>query len=133
MYIRKYKTGFRAEVQVNGQRKSATFTTKKEATEWGRLTELEFSNAPKASFTIKDAIDKYAAEVSPKKAGAKWELLRLAAFQAYFKPETALSAIEPPIIAKWRDERLQAVKAGTVLREANLLRNVFTIARLEWY
>jgi len=135
MYIRKYKDGFRAEVQVNGQRKSATFTTKREATEWGRLTEIEFSNAPSAAgrFTIKDAFDKYAIEVSPKKAGAKWELLRLAVMQDYFKPETDLSTIQPPQIAKWRDDRLQLVQAGTVLREAGLLRNVFTVARLEWH
>lgn len=133
MYIRKYKNGFRVEVQTNGQRKSATFTSKKEASEWGRLTELEFSNAPTASFTIKDAIDKYAVEVSPKKAGAKWELLRLAAMQAYFKPETDLASIQPPQIAQWRDDRLQVVQAGTVLREAGLLRNLFTVARLEWH
>lgn len=135
MYIRPYGDGFRVEVQVQDHRKSATFATKREATEWGRRTEMELENAPTVTgkYTIKDAIDKYATEVSPKKAGAKWELLRLAAFQVYFKPETALSAIEPPTIAKWRDERLQAVKAGTVLREANLLRNVFTIARLEWH
>lgn len=134
-YIRKYKNGFRTEVQTNGRRKSATFGTKREATEWGRIMETEFSNTvkPSSTFTIQDAIDKYATEVSPKKAGAKWELLRLAAFQLYFKSDTALSAIDPPTIAKWRDERLQAVKAGTVLREANLLRNVFTIARLEWH
>ena len=135
MYIRKYKDGFRAEVQVNGQRKSATFATKREASEWGRLTEIEFSSLKldNPQFTVKDAFDKYAVEVSPKKAGAKWELLRLAVMLAYFKPETDLAAIQPPQIAKWRDDRLQLVQAGTVLREAGLLRNVFTVARLEWH
>ena len=135
MYIRKYKSGFRVEVQTNGQRKSGTFATKREATEWGRLTEIEFSSfkPDNPQFTVKDAFDQYALEVSPKKAGAKWELLRLAVMLDYFKPETDLTTIQPPQIAKWRDDRLQAVKTGTVLREANLLRNVFTVARLEWH
>ena len=121
------------EVQINGLRKSATFTTKNEAKEWGRIKEAEFANATDSDYTIADAVAKYSAEVSPKKAGEKWELLRLTAIEAYFKPETVLSDIQAPQIAQWRDDRLKVVKAGTVLRESGLLRNMFTVARLEWH
>lgn len=133
-YIRPYKSGFRAEVQINGFRKSATFSTKREALEWARIKETEFSAAPSigARFTIQDAVDKYAVEVSPKKAGTRWELLRLPQFVDHFKSGTLLASIHAPEIAEWRDTRLSKVKAGTVRREAALLRNIFTIAKNEW-
>lgn len=134
MYIRPYKDGFRVEAHGGGQRKSATFTTKTAARAWGKLMEIELANTvKKADFTIGDAFDKYAVEVSPKKAGSRWELRRLEAMRDYFKPDTSLSDIASPVIAKWRDDRLKTVQAGTVLREAGLLRNVFTVARLEWH
>jgi integrase len=134
MYIRTYKKGFRCEVYVNGQRASETFSTKKEASEWGRIMEVTLSNAEVVTeqYTLQDAVNKYVQEVSPKKSKPAWEALRLAAMVRYFKPETKLSQITQPVIAKWRDDRLQEVKAGSVLRDANLLRNVFTVARLEW-
>ena len=134
MYIRPYKKGFRCEVYVNGQRASETFGTKKEASEWGRIIEVTLSNTDLGTeqYSLQDAVDKYIQEVSPKKSKPAWEALRLAAMVRYFKPETRLSRITQPVIAKWRDDRLQEVKAGSVLRDANLLRNVFTVARLEW-
>ena len=134
MYIRPYKKGFRCEVYVNGQRASETFGTKKEASEWGRIMEVTLSNTDLGTeqYSLQDAVDKYIQEVSPKKSKPAWEALRLAAMVRYFKPETRLSRITQPVIAKWRDDRLQEVKAGSVLRDANLLRNVFTVARLEW-
>ena len=134
MYIRPYRKGFRCEVYVNGKRASETFGTKKEASEWGRIMEVTLSNTDLGTeqYSLQDAVDKYIQEVSPKKSKPAWEALRLAAMVRYFKPETRLSRITQPVIAKWRDDRLQEVKAGSVLRDANLLRNVFTVARLEW-
>ncbi|NYH12982.1 integrase arm-type DNA-binding domain-containing protein [Paraburkholderia bryophila] len=94
---------------------------------------------------VADAFDEYGRRVSIKKEGAKWEPNRLNMFVRDF-PEYArrsLSDADTPMWAEWRDTRLNGftrpdgkvarpVKTGTVLREMNLFRNVFTIARKEW-
>lgn len=133
-YIRKYKLGYRAEVERNGQRTSATFSTKREAQEWAAITERELlAGSVAGTYTVQETFDKYELEVSASKAGARWESLRLAVMLAYFEPGTLLSTIHPPQIAAWRDDRLKAASPATVIREANLLRNVFNLARLEWH
>lgn len=132
MYIEKHAKGFRCHVQKNGVRKSAVWTTKREAQEWGRITEGELSAPPKTSgFSFGDAVDKYLEAVSSKKDGEKWERLRLNAMRGHFG-DALLSEIDTPQIAEWRDARLKTVSASTVVREANLLRNLFNLARREW-
>ncbi|GAB2886096.1 site-specific integrase [Paraburkholderia jirisanensis] len=88
---------------------------------------------------------KYSRSVSTKKGGVKWEQNRLALFVREF-PEYAkrpMAEADTPMWAEWRDRRLtgytrpdgtpvRAIKTGSVLREINLYRNVFTIARKEW-
>jgi integrase len=95
--------------------------------------------------TLADAFAQYAEDVSTKKGGTKWEQNRLAAFVRDF-PEYAgrpMLQADTPMWAKWRDTRLKGftrpdgtkvrpIKGGSVLREINLYRNVFTIARREW-
>ena len=133
MYLLKYGTGWRCQVYKNGTRKSATFATKTEARDWGRLTEIALT-AEKAGqgFTLGDAVTKYKADVSSKKDGEVWELRRLDAMAAHFGTDTLLTDIDTPQIAEWRDVRLQTVSGSTVMREVNLLRNLFNTARREW-
>lgn len=137
--ITPYGDGYRCQVYVKGQRDSQTFPTKREAQQWGarRQQELRTQAAP-GGRTFAQAAEKYGLEVSAKKAGAKWEQLRLAAMAAHFGSRR-LGEIQAPQIAAWRDARLaggdgrRAVAGSTVLRESNLLRNVFTVARDEWH
>jgi integrase len=49
-----------------------------------------------------------------------------------FGNDSELLGIDTPQIAEWRDNRLKTVSASTVVREANLLRNLFNLARREW-
>jgi integrase len=136
--ITPYGDGYRCQVYVKGQRDSQTFPTKREAQQWGarRQQELRTQAAP-GGRTFAQAAEKYGLEVSSKKDGAKWEQLRLAAMVAHFG-KMRLADIQAPQIAAWRDARLaggngrRAVAGSTVLRESNLLRNVFTVARDEW-
>lgn len=133
-YIRDYKGKHRAEVDKNGVRKSAVFDSKILAKEWVKRTELAISDKnAEQGFTFGDACDKYLAEVSSTKDGEKWEIMRIRAFRSHFRDETLLSAIDAPQIGDWRDKRLKTVTSGTVLRECNLLRNIFNIARKEWH
>lgn len=87
---------------------------------------------PAAGFdTIGDLIDRYITEVSPRKKGARWEILRLKAIRRSIG-SVRLKDLAPAQIAKWRDARLKKVSSGAVLREITLLSGVFTVAMKEW-
>ena len=134
MNLNPYKTGWRCQVYVNGIRKSKTFPGKTEAKAWGQRTEVELADHKADSgFTFGDAVDKYLAEVTVNKDGAKWETARIETYRTFFGNDTPLSEISAPQIAEWRDARLKTVTGGTVLREKNVLNNIFTVARDEWH
>jgi len=133
MNLTPYKTGWRVQVYVNGIRKSKTFPSKTEAKMWGQRMEIELADSkPDGGYTFGDAVDKYKADVSSKKDGEVWEVRRLEAMRELFGNDTELLGIDTPQIAEWRDTRLKTVSASTVVREANLLRNLFNLARREW-
>lgn len=132
-YIRKLASGnWRAEVERNGQRVSKTLPTKREAQGWALEEEAKAKTQRSGWRTFEDAADKYVREVSPKKSGLKFETLRIQAFTAHFSNKP-LGDIDAPAISEWRDLRLKTVQVATVLREAGLLRNIFTKARDEWH
>lgn len=134
-YIQKLKVSGRwqAQIQRNGQRTSKTFDTKREAQAWAVEQEAAAKRARSGgNKTFGDAVDKYKESVSSKKDGEVWEVRRLEAMRVHFGTDSGLLEIDAPQIADWRDTRLKTVSASTVVREANLLRNLFNIARLEW-
>jgi integrase len=137
-YIRKLANGkHRVEVERNGIRKSAVFDTKTEARDWGTKEEAGILAAKRGVFpklTLADAFDRYIERVSEKKAGGRWETLRLNALRRDF-PALAgkvISKITTADMAEWRDARLKKVTKGSVQRDINLLSHVFTKARDEW-
>ena len=135
-YVDKVKASGRwiAQVNRNGKRTSKVFDTKREAQSWAMEQEAKAKrNKSGGGHTWQDAVDKYLLEVSSKKDGEVWERRRLTAVREFFGPNAVLTEIEAPQIAAWRDARLKDVSGSTVVREANLLRNVFNVARLEWH
>jgi len=132
-YIRKFRTGWRAEVQRHGHRATHVAPTKREAQAWAIKKELEL-DALKGSRgqTFGSAVDHYETTVSVTKRGLEWEKRRFAAMVAHFGDETPLVQIDSAAIGRWRDRRLETVSGSTVQREANLLRNLFALARDEW-
>lgn len=134
-YIQKLpKTGkWQAQIQRNGIRSSKSFDTKREAQAWAMEQEATAKRARAGgNKTFGDAVDKYKEDVSSKKDGEPWELRRLDVMAEHFGSDTALLEIDTPQIAEWRDTRLKTVSASTVVRESNLLRNLFNLARREW-
>lgn len=132
---RKRGDTWRAEVVRNGTRQSATFQTKAAAVAWATALEadllaLKRGDVPKK--TVRQALERYAEEVSPGKRGSRWELLRLNAWCREPWAERWLAALTADDLGKWRDRRLLGVSRGTVQRDFNLLRAVFTKARKEW-
>ncbi|MDO9131956.1 hypothetical protein [Hydrogenophaga sp.] len=140
--IQKVGDKWRAQVAKKGVRKSAMWGTKREAVQWADRVEAEIEAGLRDGMSFGQAADDYAAKVSPLKDSPKWERHRLNAFVAYFGPGAPLSGITTKEIGEWRNWRLtgkqpgkpdaRPVSGSTVLREVNLLRNLFTVARKEW-
>lgn len=132
-YIRKVKDKWRAEIERNGIRSSKVHDTKREAQAWALEQEAAAKRARAGgNKSFGDAVDKYIEAVSSTKDGKVWEVRRLHAMRDYFGANAGLLDIDAPQIAGWRDARLKSVTASTVVREANLLRNLFNIAKKEW-
>lgn len=138
---KKTETGrWHIQIEVAGVRDSGTFDTKREAEAWQaqRSHEIRSMKTGKAGHvrTLREALRRYAEEVSPGKRGERWEIIRLAAYE---KPEHAklptkmlIGEITPVDIATWRDARLKVVSRATVLRDLTLISAVFESARRDW-
>lgn len=135
--ISRHGKGWRAQIRRLGHTpQSKTFPLKSQAWEWATRAEREIlagTFAP-AKHTLGEAFEKYAAEVSPKKRGGRWEQYRLLADPIRKAPmaSRAIGALTAADISQWRDRRLTSVSGATVRREMNLIESVFEIARREW-
>lgn len=131
--ITKHGSGWRAQVYSNGLRKSKVFDKQADARAWGRETERRLGDMRnKSAWPLDVAVQEYLARVTVQKKSARWEENTFARLLAQFGAETPLSEIDEARIALWRDQRLKVVSGSTINREANLLRNLFTVARDEW-
>jgi len=130
-YIGPFREGWRAQVQRDGQRLTKTFRTKREAQAWA--TEHEAKKTPLRANTLRQAIDRYLETVSVQKRNAvDWERRRFDSLAAYLGEKTPLSEIDSNRLGEWRDWRMKTVSGSTVMREVNLFRNLFSIAKREW-
>ena len=130
---------WRASVARRGQRVTATFDTRAQAAAWAEATAAAIL-APAAAgvvagvvITVAALFERYAREVSPSKAGERWEVLRLRALpRASPLFAGALTDLTPEALAAWRDARLAKVSAHTVNRELNVISAVMQHAMKEW-
>ena len=136
--FRKRNGGWRAEVAKRGIRDSQTFPTKAQAQAWATQREAEIlagvpGHVTGVDSTLSDALMRYKREVSPTKAGQRWEEIRLDKLNNEL-PFVGLRIGEVTVdqIAEWRDARLKSLKAPSVRREMTLLSSVFEIAKREW-
>lgn len=76
---RKLKDKWLAEVRIKGKYRSKTFNTKGEAKHWAEEEERKINKSGDIIYgkTLGDAFLRYADEESPKKKGARWEIIRL--------------------------------------------------------
>lgn len=128
------------QIEIAGQRESGTFDTKREADAWAQRRATELREAKTAPIgdqkTLRQALRKYAEEVSPAKRGQDKEIIRLHAFEG---PDHAtlpigkrVTAITAADLIAWRDVRLKVNARGSVLRDMTLLSHVFETMRREW-
>ena len=134
--IQKTSKGYRAQVAIQGVRDSQSFRTKREAEAWAFARENELRSSPETGsrYTLKQALNRYAEEVSPTKRGERWELVRIEAFKSEksLPVDKKLCDFTPDDFGRWRDARLKVVSSGTVLRDISLLSAVLETARREW-
>lgn len=128
------KGRWRAEVARAGVRRSKVFATKQEAKDWASRQEylILHDDTKPGDVLFRDVLARYAREVSPKKRGERWEVLRLRRFEGEAFAKLPISKLRPQDFAAWRDKRLGEVAPGSVNREMTLLSGVLTVARKEW-
>lgn len=133
--ISKLGDNWRAQVNIKGERRSATFDTKAEASAWAAKTETELRDLARGKIPDKrvlDLLEEYEVKVLPGKRGYDKELVRLKMFKTDALAKVHLRDLDETAIAAWRDRRAKAVSDATVNREWNLWSHVFTTAKKEW-
>lgn len=137
-YIRRRGDVWRAEIEREGvPRYSKSFPTKSAAQAWATREEAAIAEGRIGRWprrTLDEALTKYAESVSAGKRGERAELLRFARLRREHPALCArvLHEITAADLVAWRDARLRQVQPASVLREINLLRNVWTVAAREW-
>lgn len=135
--IRKRGDSWRAEIVKAGHRESKSFPTKREGQQWLTHRESELSTATVSGIqlqTLKDVLERYRDEISPRNKGHRWESVRI---NRYLTEEPQLCAkfihqVTTTDLAAWRDRRLKQVQAVSVRRDIALLRAAWGYARREW-
>jgi len=131
---------WQAQVRIKGHApQTKSFISKRDAERWARQieTELEASalrvdHRALDRTTVRDLLERYRREVTFGKRGAASEAKRLDGFLKQSWAAKPLSMVTPQVFSRYRDERLQIVSPGTVIRDLGLLRSIFEVARLEW-
>lgn len=130
-YIRPYRGKWRAEIARTFSPSSKVCETKREAQKWAM--EMEAKGPDGIRHTLQEACIKYLKTVTPgKRNAADWERRRFDALMEHFGIDKPMSEFDSVALGEWRDKRLETVSGSTVLREVNLYRNMFKLARKEW-
>ena len=128
---------WRVQFMVDGVRDGGTFPTARAANEFMARRTVEIKTIKSGRIgelkTLRDALRKYAEEVSPTKRGERHEIIRLAAFEKHPLPlDRRITELTTADLAIWRDARLGINARGSVLRDITLLGSVLETARREW-
>lgn len=130
--IKKNGKKFVAEIRRKGRYQSKTFETKAAAQQWALDKEQEMGARPAGTVahSMREAMQKYAREVSPTRKGARWEIVRLKKLQRDPLANITLTDITHDDIDAWIQR--QSISAGSVLRELTLIGAVLRQARVRW-
>jgi integrase len=117
---------------------SHSFLTLQDAERWARQIETDMDKGAYTSAvlaertTFKEIIERYMHEVTPSMRSYHEDVIRLRAICR--RPICCLNmlALTPSKIAEYRDERLQQVSSGTVIRELCYFSSIINHARREW-
>jgi integrase len=138
--IDKRGKAFRARVRRKGfKAKSRTLPTKKAAEAWAHVTETLLTNGVdavpdrRAEYTLAEALERYKAEVSSAKKGARQEGLRIATWQRHRLAALKLSALAPAHFNEYiREREADGASGSTILNELSLISSAFKKAQKSW-
>lgn len=132
---------WRARVRRRGYpEQCATFATKAAAERWARGIEGRVDNGTLSPvegdarrITLREALERYEAEVTPRKRGANRERARLRRWMAHALADRVLAAIRPHDMAQARnDMAARGLGPNTIRLELAPLSHLFTVARKDW-
>ena len=112
--------------------------SKAEASRWAKDSELKiergvFESLDEANRTkLKELLERYVLEVTPKKKGAIQEAFKIRKLMRSKIADHSLAMITPTKIAKFRDELLLQVKPATVNKYLGLIQVFISHAKREW-
>jgi integrase len=115
-----------------------TFQSKEDAQRWARSIEVEwdrgtYTNTHQAQkTTFGELIERYLREITPTMRGANSDTIRLKAIMRRPIAKVNTLSLNTSRIAKYRDQRLKEVSAGTVIRELAYFSSIINHARREW-
>lgn len=134
--LRKRSSGrWQAQVRVKGYpTQTKSFRTRAAATQWVRSIEYEIdqglfvSRNEAETTTVAELLNRYLIEYTPKKKGADPEACRIRKLLRHPLAKRFIASIRGLDMARYRDERLQHVSAGSVRRELTILSQLFEIS-----
>lgn len=137
--IRYRNEAWRVQIRRRGfPHQFKSFRSKADAVAWAREVESEMdrgrfvSRAEAERTTVTELLDRYLREVTPAKASARREALRIALLKRHFG-HWSVARLRPEQIAAFRDARVaEGLAGGTVLKELNTLSHAIDTARREW-
>lgn len=130
---RKVGSKWLVEVRRKGVSLSKTFATKQEAAVWAVNKEYELGaqTGGLPNYTLRDAFDKYAREVSPSHKGHRWEVVRLEKFKRDPIANVVLRNLTHDDIEAWM-RRHSHLGNGSINRELNMISAVLSTCRKRW-
>lgn len=138
--LRQLESGkWQAQVRRRGVKPvTKSFDSRSDARRWARMLESEidrgvFVDRTEAERTsVAELIDRYVADVTPRKKSARQETQRLQALRKHFGAYSVAS-LRNVHIADYRDARLAAGLAGaSVVKELNSLSHLLDVAGKDW-
>jgi len=137
--FRQHGNGWQGRIRRRGYPDiTKTFATKADAEKWARSLESEIDKGQFVSLseaqrtTLGDLIERYLVEVTPTMKGAAEDSIRLKAITRKPIARWSMANLSAARIATFRDERLNEVSAGTVIRELAYISAIVNHARREW-
>ena len=131
--------GWQAQVRRKGYPpQSKSFSTRAAAVQWVRSIEYEMdqglfvSRNEADTTTVAELLNRYLQEYTRHKRGADPEAYRIRALLRHPLANRFIGTVRGLDMARYRDERLQKVTAGSVRRELTILSQLFEVSRKEW-
>jgi integrase len=139
--LRKRRGKWQVQIRRDGHNVSKTFQLREDAQRWAREHErlIDLREAlPSAlvvggdCLTVRELLERYEREVTPKKRSASSESYMLRSILRHSIAELKVSSVTQASVGAYRDHRLTQVSPSSVCRELAIIQHAFNLARKEW-